>query len=178
MADPYVAEIRMVGFNFAPRGWAQCDGQIISIAQNTALFSLLGTTYGGNGTVNFALPDLRGRVTIGQFQGLGLSPYDLGQTGGEENHALTTAEMPAHNHGGTLLANSAAGTATTPTGNVPSTPSGVNPRFATMYSNAATDTTNATAIATAGNGQSHPNIMPYQCVNFVIALQGVFPPRS
>jgi microcystin-dependent protein len=178
MSDAFIAEIRMVGFNFPPRNWAQCDGQILPIAQNTALFSLLGTTYGGNGTTNFNLPDFRGRIPISQGQGPGLSPYDLGQTGGAENHVLTTAEMPAHNHGGTLLANSAVGTAATPTGLVPATPAGVNVRFAKMYSSAATNATNNTAVSTAGSGQAHPNVMPYLSVLFVICQFGVFPPRS
>lgn len=168
----------MIAFTYAPKGWAYCDGQILPLAQNTALFSLVGTMYGGNGTSNFGLPDLRGRVPLGQGQGPGLSDYFVGQSGGEENHTLTSAEIPAHNHGGTALANVAAGTSASVAGNVPSTPSGVNPRFANLYNSAAADTQNQTALATAGSGQGHPNTMPYQCVNFIIALQGVFPQRS
>jgi microcystin-dependent protein len=177
MSDAFIAEIRMVGFNFPPKNWAQCDGQVLPIAQNTALFSLLGTTYGGNGTSNFALPDLRGRIPIHTGQGPGLSDYVQGQKAGVENVTLTTNQIPAHNHGGTLFANSATGTATSPTGLVPSAPAGVNPRFAKMYSSAATDTTNSTALVSQGGGQAHSNLMPYLSVLFVICQFGVFPAR-
>ena len=167
----------MVGFNFAPRGWATCSGQILSIAQNTAVFSLIGTIYGGNGTTNFGLPDFRGRVPVHFGQGPGLSLYDEGEIGGEESHTLTLTEIPAHNHGGAPLSNVATGTSSSPTGSVPAKPGSVNVRFATMYSSAASDTASAVAIAPSGSGGAHSNLMPYLSILFIIALQGVFPSR-
>ncbi len=178
MSDPFVGEIRMVGFNFAPVGWALCDGQLLSIAQNTALFSLLGTTYGGNGTTNFALPDLRGRIPLHQGQGPGLSPYVLGQSSGSENVTLTNAQMPAHSH--TLAAASVVGGSASPQNNFiaevldPNTGAGVN-AFNTTSNGG---TMNPGAISTSGGNQPHNNIQPYLCVNFIIALQGIFPSRN
>ena len=178
MSEPFIAEIRMVGFNFPPKGWATCNGQLLAISQNTALFSILGTTYGGNGQTTFALPDLRGRVALHMGQGPGLSPYDEGQIGGEESHTLLTSELPLHNHGGAPVANSAVGTSATIAGNVPATPGGVNARFAKMYSTAAANATNNTALAAVGSGLPHNNLMPYLAINYIVALQGVFPPRN
>src|SRR3984893_4324338 len=114
MSEPFLGQIMLVGFNFAPQGWAFCNGQLLSISQNTALFSLLGTTYGGNGTTNFALPDLRGRAAVGFGQGPGLSNYDLGQSTGSEMVTLTVGQMPAHNH--LVAANAATATASSPSG--------------------------------------------------------------
>jgi microcystin-dependent protein len=171
MSEPFLGEIRMVGFNFAPRGWATCDGQILAIAQNTALFSLLGTQFGGNGQTTFALPDLRGRVPIHQGQGPGLSPRTIGEMAGETNHTLIMTEMPMHNH---LVACNNEGASTgRPAGAVPSV-SGSN-----IYAASSDGSTmNPQMIGIAGGSQPHNNMQPYLCVNFVIALEGIYPSRS
>ena len=176
MADPFVAEIRIVGFNFAPKGWAACDGQILPISQNTALFSLIGTFYGGNGTSNFALPNLQGRVPLNPGQGPGSSLYDVGETGGEATVTLTTSQLPAHTH--TLNTDKNAGETTSPTNQAPAQ-AAVNPRFADLYSGAAANATaSPSAIGSTGSGLPHNNLQPYLTLNFVIALQGIYPPRS
>jgi len=170
MATPFIGEIYLVPYNFPPRGFAFCNGQIMSIAQNTALFSLLGTTYGGNGTTTFALPDLRGRTPIGAGQGPGLSLRDLGEVAGEAAVALIASEMPAHAH--TVTTSSAPADRSNARGNhlaVPPDP---------VYSSAAANTSLANALLPAGLGQPHNNLSPYLVLNFVIALQGVFPARS
>jgi microcystin-dependent protein len=179
MSQPFIAEIRIVGFTFAPRGWVVCDGQTINIAQNTALFSLLGTTYGGNGTTTFRIPDLRSRVAIHWGQGPGLSSYVLGQTAGVETVTLTSTTTPSHNHGGTLLANVAQGTATAPAGSVPATPA-ASARTNKLYSTAAGDTINTTALTSVGSASptAHNNLMSYQTVMYIIATLGVFPARN
>ncbi|AQR74747.1 phage tail protein [Sphingomonas sp. LM7] len=172
MADPFVAEIRVFPFNFAPRGWAWCNGQLLPLSQNTALFSLLGTTYGGNGKSNFALPDLQGSVPFHPGQGPGLGLYDLGQIGGSETVTLLESEIPAHTH---ALQGAASDVAETniPTGNA-LTRSSLN-----IYSSTLTAATLAIgALAPAGGGQPHNNMMPYLTFYFSIALQGVFPPRG
>ncbi|MFC5676807.1 phage tail protein [Aeromicrobium endophyticum] len=175
MSDPFVGEIRQVGFNFAPKGWAQCNGDLMPIFQNTALFSLLGTTYGGDGKSTFALPDLRGRFTLARGQGQGLSLYDLGQTGGEERVTLLTSEMPAHSHG--VQASSASGDRESP-----ADATWAQPRFGRVarqvYAADATTPMSPVASGAAGGGRPHNNMPPYVAVNFIIALQGVFPPRS
>lgn len=166
MSEPFIAEIRMVAFNFAPRGWALCNGQLLPIAQNQALFSILGTTYGGNGQTTFALPDLRGRspAHIG-------SDIQLGQAGGEENHTLHNAEMPVHTH--MAVGDAAEASAASPAGNVWAASSN-NP-----FSGAAPDTTmNSGSVSAAGGSQPHPNQQPYLAVNFVIALVGIYPSRN
>jgi microcystin-dependent protein len=175
MSDPFVGEIRPVGFNFPPVGWAFCNGQILSIAQNTALFSLLGTFYGGNGTSNFALPNLQGNVALGMGQGVGLSPYSIGEAVGSATVALGVAQLASHNH--TAIADSGRGSATS---NSP-----VNNAWAkagagdTPYSSATPNVTlSANSTTTAGGGGPHNNMMPYLTINFVIALQGIFPQRS
>ena len=175
MADPFVAEIRIFPFNFAPKGWAFCDGQLLSISQNPALFSLLGTTYGGNGTSNFALPNMQGNVPMHPGQGPGLSLHDLGEIGGSETVTLLESEMPAHPH--TMFANAVVGDTNAPSPSVSLTRSA----NATAYQ----DVTNQNivgfsglALAPAGGDQSHNNLMPYLTLNFCIALQGVFPPRT
>jgi microcystin-dependent protein len=175
MSNPFVAEIRIFAGNFAPRGWATCDGQILAISQNTALFSLLGTTYGGNGTSNFALPNLQGSAPMHAGQGPGLSLRDLGETGGEQNVTLLQTEMPSHTH--VPACNSAVGTQATPNNNVWSE-SGV--RGVKMYtaSNANLAQMNFGATAPAGGGLPHNNMPPYLVLTFIIALQGVFPPRT
>lgn len=174
MADPFVAEIRIVGFNFAPKGWAFCDGQILPISQNTALFSLLGTTYGGNGQSIFALPNLQGRSVMQPGQGPGLSLRDLGETGGSETVTLLESEIPSHSHA--LNANALPGSATlaAPTQGLSRSGGG------SAYKATPTPTAPMAGQAVTPNGgsQPHNNMMPYLTMNYIIALQGVFPPRS
>lgn len=167
--EPYLGEIMLFSGNFAPKGWALCNGQLLAINQNQALFSLLGTTYGGNGSTTFALPDLRGRVPIHQGQGPGLSPRVLGERAGAEHHTLAVAEMPAHAH--VARASSAAGTAAGPAGMVPAR----NPAQIPQYGPSADATLAAGAISAAGGSQSHTNMQPVLTLNYVIALQGTFP---
>jgi microcystin-dependent protein len=172
---PFVAEIRIFPFKFAPTGWAACDGQLMPLAQNTALFSLLGVTYGGDGKSNFALPNLQGCVPLEQGQGPGLSLYDLGQSGGTETVTLTTLTMPAHPH--TFGAASTIGDVNSPSPQV----SLARSNNATAY--VADSSQNIvqlaqTAINFKGNSQPHNNMQPYLTLNFCIALQGVYPPRT
>jgi microcystin-dependent protein len=173
MSQPYLGEIRMVGFNFAPTGWALCNGAILSIAQNTALFALLGTTYGGDGQTTFALPDLRGRIPIHQGQGSGLTNRTIGESGGQETVALTLQQMPGHTHA--LLASPSPGTTTSPIGNTWAS----SPSLAAYADPAATNTAmSAQSLDLAGGGQSHENMAPFVAVNFVIALAGIFPSQN
>jgi microcystin-dependent protein len=174
VADPFVAEIRIFPFNFAPRGWAFCDGQLLPLSQNTALFSLLGTTYGGNGKSNFALPDVQGRAPMHPGQGPGLSLHDLGETGGSETVTLLESEIPSHSHG--LLAAPAPGNSRSPAGNVLARSTGGNAYLAPA--GAPLVTMSAVSLAPAGGDQPHNNLMPYLTFSFCIALQGVFPPRT
>ena len=171
MSNPFVAEIRIFAGNFPPTGWAQCDGQLMPISQNTALFSLLGTFYGGDGKSTFALPDLQGRAPLEQGQGGGLSDYSIGQSGGEEFITLLTSEMPSHNHNAQCLAG--ADNQQLPGGN---TWGGTaqRPFFAAPF----TGQMSFQALAITGGSQPHNNLMPYLVLNFIIALQGVFPPRG
>ena len=173
MADPFVAEIRIFPFNFAPRGWAWCDGQLLPLSQNTALFSLLGTTYGGNGKSNFALPDLQGRAPMHPGQGPGLSLHDLGETGGSETVTLLQSEMPSHPHGAQANPNPANLAAPSPARSFARSAPG-NAYKATPQADA---TFAPEAIAPAGGDQPHNNMQPYLTFYFNIALQGVFPPR-
>lgn len=176
MADPFVAEIRIFPFNFAPSGWAWCDGQLISISQNTALFSLLGTTYGGDGKTTFALPDLQGRAPMHPGQGPGLSLHDLGESAGQEAVTLLQSEIPAHSHSINASTNAADEEGTKqPAGNMPGAQQGSNQMYATL---AAPVPFNASALAPAGGSTPHNNMQPYLTFYFCIALQGVFPPRS
>jgi microcystin-dependent protein len=176
MADPFVAEIRIFPFNFAPRGWAWCDGQLLPISQNTALFSLLGTTYGGDGKSNFALPDLQGRAPMHPGQGPGLSLHDLGETGGSETVTLLESEIPQHSHGIFASTNASDEEGTKqPAGNMPGAQQGSNQLYTTFASPAAF---NAQALAPAGGDQPHNNLQPYLTFYFCIAMQGVFPPRG
>ncbi len=171
-----IAEIRMFAGNFAPRTWAFCQGQILSIAQNTALFSLLGTTYGGNGQTTFALPDLRGRVPVGTGQGPGLSNITLGEVAGEENHTLILTEMPQHNHAATAPAAATSDTETPASNKAPgpvSLGAGVSNAFGTASTNLARPT-----IGVAGGSQPHNNMQPYLGMNYIICLQGIFPSRN
>lgn len=173
MSNPFVAEIRIFAGNFAPTGWALCDGQLMPISQNTALFSLLGTTYGGDGKSNFALPNLQGSAPLQAGQGPGLSLRDLGETGGEQNVTLLDSEMPAHNHGV-----QAAGTPDqlTPVNNAwASGQKGFGNVYAPPGNNVQM---NPAALSVAGGSLPHNNMPPYLCLTFIIALQGVFPARS
>jgi microcystin-dependent protein len=179
MSSPFVAEIRIFGFNFPPTGWAFCDGQLLPISQNTALFSLLGTFYGGDGKSTFALPNLQGSAATQQGQGPG-QQWFLGESQGSETVTLIQSEMPAHNH--TFVATSANGTGAAATngqlakgfkGNLQSS------NTAKMYSSSAPNTAlRPDAVAIAGSGFPHNNMMPYLTLNFCIALQGIFPPRG
>jgi microcystin-dependent protein len=173
MADPFVAEIRIFPFNFAPKGWAWCDGQLLPLSQNTALFSLLGTTYGGNGKSNFALPDLQGRALMHPGQGPGLSLHDLGETGGSETVTLLESELPAHAH--TLRADDNVAERNNPGGNFYAVPDS-----GSIYnaSNASLTQISLMTLAPAGGDQPHNNLQPYLTFYFCIALQGVFPPRT
>jgi microcystin-dependent protein len=178
MASPFVAEIRIFGFNFAPKGWATCNGQILPLSQNTALFSLLGTTYGGDGKSNFALPNLQGSAPLQQGQGSGLSLRDLGETGGEQTVTLLQSEMPAHSHTAASANAQGAGTLLTPGGNVWANASS---RRATVNIYAPPGNSvqmNFGALTPAGGSLPHNNMPPYLTLLFCIALQGVFPPRS
>jgi microcystin-dependent protein len=170
--DPFVAEIRIFPFNFAPNGWARCDGQLMPLSQNTALFSLLGTTYGGNGMSNFALPDLQGRAPMHPGQGPGLSLHDLGETGGSETVSLLESEMPAHSHA--VKVSQADGQNQTPTAALLATGIAIH-----QYAPAGSATSlSPHALAAAGGGQPHNNMQPYLTFYFCIALQGVYPPRT
>jgi microcystin-dependent protein len=172
--DPFVAEIRIFPFNFAPKGWAFCDGQLLPISQNTALFSLLGTTYGGDGKSTFALPDLQGRLPMHPGQGPGLSLHDLGEESGVESVTLLQSEMPAHSHG--VQGSNTNSNQQTPTANFHAG-SIQNKRYAPAAT--APDTTmNLQSITPAGTSFPHNNMSPYLTLNFCIALQGVFPPRT
>jgi len=172
MADPFVAEIRIFPFNFAPKGWAWCDGQLLPISQNTALFSLLGTTYGGDGKSNFALPDLQGRAPMHPGQGPGLSLHDLGETGGSETVSLLESEMPSHNHAQNVSQGDAI--ERVPAGQLLATGIAVG-----QYGAPASLVSMAPeTVAPAGGDQPHNNLQPYLTFYFCIALQGVFPPRS
>ncbi len=173
MADPFLGEIKLVPYNFAPLGWAFCHGQLLAISQNTALFSLLGTTYGGNGQTTFALPDLRGRAVVHTGQGPGLSPYDLGEMSGVENVTLTTSEMPAHSHA--MQVSDQAATLATVSGNYPGVGTG---SVGNVYGTAPNGSMPANAVSPTGGAIPHNNRQPYLTMNYIIALQGIFPQRN
>jgi microcystin-dependent protein len=175
VADPFVAEVRIFPFNFAPKGWAWCDGQLLPLSQNTALFSLLGTTYGGNGKSNFALPDIQGRVVMHPGQGPGLSLHDLGETGGSETVTLLESEIPVHTH--TLRANSATGDSPVPAPNTSVARPGTINVYQTNTSSNLTPMA-PESLPPAGGDQPHNNMQQYLTFYFCIALQGVFPPRG
>jgi microcystin-dependent protein len=174
MSDPFVAEIRIFPFNFAPKGWAFCDGQLLPIAQNTALFDLLRTTYGGDGTSTFALPDLQGSTPMHPGQGPGLSLHNLGERGGTNTVTLAESEIPAHSHAIMAALNASLVKLPAPTVAMGRSRNG----------NAYQDTPgnlvamNANAIGLAGGGLPHNNMQPYLTLNFCIAMQGIFPPSS
>jgi microcystin-dependent protein len=173
--DPFVAEIRIFPFNFAPKGWAFCDGQILPLSQNTALFSLLGTTYGGDGKSNFALPNMQGNAPMHPGQGPGLSLHDLGETGGSETVSLLESEIPSHSHA--MMAQNQAANLDAPG------PDRTYSRSSGGFAYKATPVTTVVQmsdnmIAPAGGDQPHNNMQPYLTLNFCIALQGVYPPRT
>jgi len=183
MSDPFVAEIRIFPFNFAPKGWAFCDGQLLPISQNTALFSLLGTFYGGDGKSTFALPNLQGSAATGQGQGSGLQAWFIGEQQGSETVTLLDSEMPVHSHNFSVTTTAGNGTAATGAqlakgfkGNIQSSIK------ANMYSTAGAPQPNANmspqALSVAGSSFPHNNMMPYLTLNFCIAMQGIFPPRG
>ena len=173
MANQYLGEIRMVGFNFAPLGWALCNGQLLNISQNTALFSLIGTFYGGNGTSTFGLPNLQGRVPVHQGNN-GFASYVLGQLSGTENVTLLSNNMPIHNH--LVNCNSAGGNQATPGGGLLAVES---TGTSSDYTTAAADSTmNPAMIGNAGGNVPFSIVQPYLCVNFIIALSGIFPSRN
>lgn len=175
MSSPFVAEIRIVGFNFAPTGWALCNGQLLPISQNTALFSLLGTYYGGDGKSTFALPNLQDSVPIGAGQGPGLSDRFLGEQSGVPYVTLLQSEMPSHTH--TAMADGGGGgNQTTPGGNAWSGLAGRTPP--SLYNNAANTTMSPLAVGITGGGLPHNNLQPYLGLTFIIALQGIFPARG
>ena len=183
--EPFLGQIQAFGFNFAPRGWAKCEGQLLPISQNSALFSLLGTIYGGDGRTTFALPDLRGRCSIHAGQGPGLSNYQQGQRGGAETTTLNIQNMPAHNHTGAVVVSNANATS-----NEPSTGGSIGKSNVMMgrsqtevsaFNNGTPDTVlNGASVQTNNNGggQSFNNVQPYLVVNWCIALQGIYPSRN
>ena len=174
--DPFVAEIRIFPFNFAPKGWAFCDGQLLPISQNTALFSLLGTTYGGDGKSTFALPDMQGNVAMHPGQGPGLSLHDLGEMSGTETVTLLVSEIPFHAHGVGRAAN-VAGDSILPT-NCVWAMAGAGRGAAALYiAGPPTGKVNQNSLVASGGGLPHSNMQPYLTLNFCIALQGVFPAR-
>lgn len=181
MGTPFLSELRLMSFNFAPKGWAQCNGQLLPINQNQALFSLMGTTYGGNGQTTFALPDLRGRSVIHFGNG-----FTQGQAGGEVNHTLSISEMPAHNH--SVLGNNTSALASAAgiiPGNTKSIAQGLVAQAggqttpADIYGTGTPDRTmSADTVSNTGGSQSHPNLQPYLTLNWCVALQGIFPSRN
>lgn len=179
MSDFFLGEIRMFAGNFAPKSWALCDGQLLSIQQNTALFALLGTFFGGNGVSNFQLPDLRGRLPVGQGQGLGLSPRVIGEVGGTETVGLISGNLPAHNH----PLNAATGNATTAVPSSTVLPGTLTTgKFYTVNDGSTPAPTPENlapgVVSVVGGGLPHNNLMPALCVSFIIALAGIFPSRN
>lgn len=171
--NPYLGEIRIFAFNFAPKGWAMCNGQLLAISSNPALFSLIGTYYGGNGSTTFALPNLQSRFPLHQGQGQGLSPYNIGQQGGVENVTLTSQQMPQHNHTANVVSGPQA-TAPRPANAYPG-----NATSGSLYSTQTPDSTfNNNFVSFSGSSQPHSNIQPYLTLTFCMATQGVFPPRN
>lgn len=170
--NPYLGEIRIFSGSFAPKGWALCNGQLLNISQNAALFSVLGTSFGGNGSSTFALPNMQSSAPVHVGQGSGLSNYSLGQAGGAEAVTLTSAQMPAHNH--SVATNNGPGTSTHPAGNFLASSSSDRPYGAASDGSILAPT----AVSINGSGQPHTNVQPYLAMTFIIALQGIFPPRN
>lgn len=169
--EPFIGEVRWFAGNFAPRGWANCDGQLLAISQNTALFSLLGTTYGGDGRTTFGLPDLRGRAMVHEGRGPGLSDRRLGQRSGSETEVLTASQIPSHNH--QLKANSSRGDSVLPNDRVLA-----NTGRTRLYSAPGSDSMGVTSIASSGQGDAHENMQPFITLRCIIAIQGLYPSRS
>jgi microcystin-dependent protein len=178
MATPFIAQVTLFPFNFAPKGWATCSGQLLPISQNTALFSLIGTFYGGDGRSTFALPDLRGRVPNGMGQGPGLSPYDIGEVAGAESVTVLVSQLPAHSHA--LQATSAAGTTNSPSNALLAQGVGGSSRGRFTVNTYASSGTSATLtpLPPVGGNLPHNNMQPSWVLNWCIALQGIFPARS
>jgi microcystin-dependent protein len=172
MASPYIGEIRMFGGNFAPLGWAPCQGQLMAISENDALYNLIGTTYGGDGQQTFALPNLQSRLPVHVGSG-----YVLGQTGGEESVTLTTSQIAQHNH---LVQTSLSGSSNNPAGNVLADEGGTGSSQVSLYSSTASSpqTISPNTVATAGGSQPHDNMVPFVVINFIIALQGIYPSQG
>ena len=175
MPSPYIGQIMMFGGNYAPRGWALCDGQLLSISQWTALFSILGTTYGGDGRTTFGLPDLRGRVPVHPGQGPGLTPRSLGQKAGEESVTLHINQIPSHRH--EMYVNNGSGNAASPANKVMATESKGDTDYGDLPATPS-DTLDPNCITNTGGGGAHDNMQPFQCVNYIIALEGEYPPRN
>lgn len=175
MPDPFIGEIRLFAGSYAPDGWALCDGSLLAISTYAALFSILGTTYGGNGTTNFGLPDLRGRLPMHPGRGNGLTPRTLGEMGGSETVTLLANQMPAHSH--PVSASNVAGGSAAPEGGVPAYTIDANQNDVLSYSITPNTTMSPKMIGASGGSQPHDNMPPFQCVNFIIALNGIFPPR-
>jgi microcystin-dependent protein len=181
MSSPFLSQILMFGGNFAPKNYALCNGQLLAINQNAALFSLLGTTYGGNGVNNFALPNFQSSLPVGFGQGLGLSFYNLGQVGGAPSVTLNQSTVPSHTHNFMAATSPSATTSPSVAGNIPGSPPASNGRFyATPPGNPPIQPTamGAAACSTIGNNQSHTNLMPSLCITFAICIAGVFPTRN
>lgn len=181
MASPYLSQILMFGGNFAPKNYAFCNGQILSISQNQALFSLLGTTYGGNGVTTFGLPNLQSSLPLGFGQGPGLSNYVLGQVGGSSSVTLNQSTVPSHTHNFMCATNPAQTTSPSVSGNVPGAPPATNAHFYATPPGTPPlqpQLMGAGACSTVGNSQGHPNLMPSLCISFCIALSGIFPSRN
>ncbi len=176
MSEPFLGEIRIVGFTFPPRNWADCNGQLLPIAQNTALFSLLGTTYGGDGRTTFALPDLRGRLPMHLGQGAGLSNRNQGQRSGAENHALSVANMPSHSHQGTVVTSNDEGDRSDPSGAFPARAE--EPLQPYAGTTGATMGANSVQTYDTGSGTAFEDMPPFLVLRFVIALAGIFPSRN
>jgi len=176
MSDQYLAEIRTFACTFAPSGWALCQGQLLPIAQNSALFSLLGTNFGGDGRSTFGLPNLQGAVAVNQGQGPGLSPYIVGQSGGAASVTLNLAQTPSHTHA--FAASTAAAAASSPAGNIFQTGHYEGGRIRAYSAKPPQTALSPTTITQSGGGQPHNNLMPYLTMNYCIALTGEFPPRS
>lgn len=173
MSEPFVAQIQIFGFNFAPQGWAFCQGQLVAISQNTALFSLIGTQFGGDGRSNFALPNLQGSVPIGQGAGPGVTPRNVGESGGEPFVTISSSQLAGHTHPANC--NNNVGTAYDPAGQVWSQDAGGNQEYG---GGAPAGQMSPNAILPAGGGQPHNNLQPYLTLNYCIALQGIFPARN
>lgn len=176
--DPFLGEIRLVAFNFAPVGWAFCNGQTLSIAQNSALYALLGTVYGGDGTTTFALPNLQSRVVVGTGHSAGLSPYTIGQTAGAESTTLSVNNLPSHAHGFALSASNAAGNTSDPTNAFPGVASDSNGGASPIYTQTKGTAAMAAQVTQAVGGNAPvPTLQPCLALNYIIALQGIFPSR-